>query len=220
MKKIILSLLVSNALFAGIPVFDETSLMKQVDQWSKEAERWSATTEHYKQQITAYANQLAAQTGIRDVQKFIRSINNIYQSAGSSVNSIKMRLRSDRLSKEAEGLMKEFLGDDNSCDSFGDQKDICKQAQLSGFEESIYLAGSSKMMSSYVNNINRLRKQLDKSQDIKESSDINTAIQGQIALMEAEKTQIELYQKQKQLEREALYQRLSRDYYKKLNGVR
>lgn len=207
MKKVILSsFFVANILFAsGIPVVDGANLaqtatqnLKQIDEWVKEANRWAETTTHYQSQLDAYAKQLATQSGVRDVTSFLKVAKSLYDEAnklGTHLYQLK-DFNTDikgNLASEVKRLMLKFYEYDY-CANLVDTKrqNSCYQEQTIPLEQIILYNNGAESMATYQKNIKELAKKLSKSKDIKESSDLNNAIQAQVALMQAEKMQIDL----------------------------
>jgi transport associated protein 4 len=60
----------------------------------------------------------------------------------------------------------------------------------------------SENMDKHLKNLNKLSKKLEKSKDIKESSDLNNQIQSQVALMNAQKIQFDTYKDTRKLRQE------------------
>ena len=218
MKKFVLSLAVAlNLAASGIPVYDgaafgqrQTEFFEQVKTWLEEADRWVRTTQHYKNQIDAYAKELATKTGIRDAVAFVEELKDIYAQAKSLKGSI-MGIsgaygNESELSPKEKELMDKFLKYDYCDDKLieKDQQTICRQKRQDTFKEVQFYIERSEDISDHVSTINKLSKKLKNSKDIKESVDIGNAIQTQVALLEAEKTQIEIYQLTRQRQKDAL----------------
>ena len=68
-----LSLFISTqAMSAGIPVFDAVQNTESINQWIQKLQQWQETVTHYRSELDAYKQQLATATGVRDVQAFLR----------------------------------------------------------------------------------------------------------------------------------------------------
>lgn len=68
-----LSLFISTqAMSAGIPVFDAVQNTESMNQWIQKLQQWQETVTHYRSELDAYKQQLATATGVRDVQAFLR----------------------------------------------------------------------------------------------------------------------------------------------------
>lgn len=204
----------SNSLNAsGIPVVDAaanaqmtTQNLKQIAEWAKEAKRWVDTTTHYSAQLNAYAKQLATQSGVRDVTSFLEEAKDVYDEAkkvGTTLGELKDFKNSgkDSISSKVKKLMDKFFEYDYCKDIVDVDKttqNICYQKRSANIEDIVFYKERSDTIGMYSKNINKLAKKLQKSKDIKESSDLNNAIQAQVALMQAEKIQIDLYAKQRE----------------------
>ena len=225
-------LLSVNSLNAGIPVVDiagntQTIIqnIKQVAEWIKEAERWIDTSKHYSSQLDAYARQLATQSGIRDVTSFLKKAEDIYakaQRAGTTLGQIRnLKNKKGKLASEVKKLMDEFFEYDYCQDiiDFNENiKNICYQKRSQAIEDILFFKGRSNAISDISKNISILGKKMAKSKDIKESSDLNNAIQSQIALMQAEKIQIDLYIKQREYAKIVMADMELENRMKKLNN--
>lgn len=231
MKKILFSsLVIANLLFAsGIPVVDSANLaqtatqnLKQIAEWAKEANRWVETTTHYSAQLNAYAKQLASQTGVRDVTSFLKDVKSVYDQANKlgttfeELQDFSKDIDKNKLSAQLKGLMKKFFEYDY-CENIVDQsnKRLCNNKRIGQVQDVAYYQNEQEAMSVYAKNINNLAKKLKNSKDIKESSDLNNAIQTQVALMQAEKIKIDLYAKQRQINKEIADERINENYIKK-----
>lgn len=228
MKKFILSLALSASLFgSGIPVVDAAANaqmamqnLKQIAEWAKEANRWIETAAHYKNQLDAYAKQLASQSGIRNTIAFIKQVKDIYSEAKNTpLMGLKNTTTSDAnggLNSKAKELMNKFMVYDYCSDiSIVEKQNICKSQREATFEEAVFYAERSEAISDRSKIINQLANKLKGSKDIKESADIGNAIQTQVALLEAEKTQIELYRLSREKQKELLQEQKRQEYLKR-----
>ena len=217
-KKLSLAALVCLSLSAsllnasGIPVVDAAANAqmaqqnaKQVAEWLKEANRWVDTASHYQKQLDAYAEELAKISGVRDIAGFMKEVEDIYKEGeklGTSVfdlgTDFKKGTSNDALSKKAKALADKFLKYDYCKDkSDEDSKNLCSHKREKDFEDIVYMQGRSKAISQHTEDIQTLAKKLKQSKDIKESADIQNAIQTKVALLNAEKIQIDLYNEQR-----------------------
>ena len=208
-KVVLSSALIANIVFAsGIPVVDgainaQTTQhnMKQVAEWLKEAKRWVDTTKHYSSQLNAYAEQIAAQTGVRDVTSFLKDVKSIYDEAeglGENLYELKDFTKDVKgsLSSRVKDLMNKYY-DYDYCENIRGEdadksKNACYQRRALPIEEVAIYEKAGKNMQTRANNISKLKNKLAKSKDAKESADINNAIQAEVALMQADKIQIDL----------------------------
>ena len=197
MKRIILSSLLAIGLLnaSGIPVVDavaNTQAMAQnvktVAEYAEQAKRWVDTANHYQSQLKAYNDQLVSQTGVRNSVLFIQDINDF--------------------NKFSKSYSKDFLSLDNSMNSnnlYNDcevnhltskEQEVCKGKMERKVRDIAAYQEYSNNLDGISNNIDGLTKKLATSKDIKESQDINNAIQLQVAQLEITKTQVELMNEQ------------------------
>lgn len=221
-RTIFLIFLVANLVFAsGIPVVDGANLaqniqqnIKQALEWVKEANRWIETTKHYSSQLDAYSKQLASQSGVRDVSSFLKDIKSVYDEAQKlgvnlqDLQDMTKDIDKNKLSSKLKNLMAKFF-EYNYCDNFVEptNKRICENNRIGQVQDIAYYQSEQEAMSEYAKNISNLAKKLKNSKDIKESADLNNAIQTQVALMQAEKIKIDLYTKQREANKKMMQER-------------
>ncbi|MGX7835305.1 transport associated protein 4 [Campylobacter fetus subsp. venerealis cfvi02/298] len=233
-KAILVSLVAANAAFSsGIPVVDAAANsqmlqqnMKQVLEWAKEAKRWTDTALHYKSQLEAYAKELEAQSGIRDAVSFLQDAKDIYDEAkavGQNISEIKDFVSDaanikNSLSSKAKELMNKYFEYDR-CNRYSNaqQQNICYQKQSAVVENIVFLNERSENISSYTKDLNKLAKKLKNSKDVKESADIGNAIQLKVALLQAEKIQIDLMNDKKERNKEVIEERERAEALKQWN---
>ena len=210
-KVVLSAALIANTVFAsGIPVVDgalngQTTQqnIKQAAEWLKEAKRWVDTTKHYSSQLNAYAEQIAAQTGVRDVTSFLKDVKSVYdeaESLGENLYELKDFTKDVKgsLSSRVKSLMDKYYDYDYCANMSGEgedadkSKNACYQNRALPIEEVAIYEKAGKNMQTRANNISKLKNKLAKSKDAKESADINNAIQAEVALMQADKIQIDL----------------------------
>lgn len=234
LKVVLASIVAANFVFAsGIPVVDtaaNTQIMqqniKQVLEWAKEAKRWTDTALHYKNQLDAYAKELAAQSGIRDSVSFLEDVKDIYNEAksiGKNISEIRDFVSNganikDSLTGKAKDLMNKYF-DYDRCNRFasGSDQNTCYQKQAAIVENIAFLQERSEAISDYTKDLNKLAKKLKNSKDVKESADIGNAIQLKVALLQAEKTQIDLMNEKKERNKEVIEEREKADALKQWN---
>ena len=233
-KIVLISLVAANAAFSsGIPVVDAAANsqmmqqnVKQVLEWAKEAKRWTDTALHYKSQLEAYAKELEAQSGIRDAVSFLQDAKDIYdeaKAAGQNISEIKDFVSDvanikNSLSSKAKDLMNKYFEYDR-CNRYSasQQQNICYQKQSSVVENIVFLNERSENISSYTKDLNKLAKKLKNSKDVKESADIGNAIQLKVALLQAEKIQIDLMNDKKERNKEVIEERERAEALKQWN---
>lgn len=233
-RAIAIGLAIANSAFSGgIPVVDAAANsqmmqqnVKQVLEWAKEAKRWTDTALHYKSQLEAYAKELEAQSGIRDAVSFLQDAKDIYDEAkavGKNISEIKDFVSDvanikNSLSGKAKELMNKYFEYDR-CNRYSSaqQQNICYQKQSSVVENIVFLNERSENISSYTKDLNKLAKKLKNSKDVKESADIGNAIQLKVALLQAEKIQIDLMNDKKERNKEVIEEREKAEALKQWN---
>ena len=204
-KVVLISALATTSIFAtGIPVVDgalnaQTTQqnLKQVAEWVKEANRWIETTKHYSSQLDHYAKEIAMHSGVRDVTSFLKDVKSVYDEADKlGTNLMNFDFSMDNKTQwgdKVKNLMSKFY-DYDYCESIrhDNEKNNCYTKRKIPIDEIIMYEKAGQSMSEYAKNIGKLKNKLALSKDAKESADINNAIQAQVALMQAEKNQIDL----------------------------
>ena len=211
MKKIVLSAFITMSLLnaSGIPVVDAVANaqamaqnVKTVAEYAEQAKRWVDTANHYQSQLKAYNDQLVSQTGVRNSVLFIQDINDFnkfsksyskdFLSLDNSMNS-----NSPIGTKAKELFAKYNLYNDCEVNHLtSKEQEICKGKMERKVRDIAAYQEYSNNLDGISNNIDGLTKKLATSKDIKESQDINNAIQLQIAQLEITKTQVELMNEQ------------------------
>lgn len=209
MKKIVLSvaLYVTLATASGIPVVDAAANaqalqhnIQTVAEWAKEAQRWSDTVSHYREQIDAYQQQIMAATQIRDSVQFVQDIQefqrfaNYYKEDLLTLDPQSILNASGAIGGRAKALFDKYnLFDDCNVNYFVEaEKNICQNKMMHRVKELVAYEQYNNTLEHIGANLNTLASKLVASQDIKESADINNAIQLQIAQLELAKRRAEL----------------------------
>lgn len=188
----------SHALFGvGDVVHDPIQTAKSVAEYAKQAERWTQEVQHYKSQLEAYKNQLLSQTGVRNSVQFAKDIESFYNFSKSSKDFLSLN---GNTSSAAQALYNKYnLFEDCKVNYFNsDEKRICENKIKRRVEEIAVYQEYAKTLDTVGTNIKNLSNKLINSQDIKESQDIQNAIQLQVAQLELTKTQLELMNAQGQ----------------------
>lgn len=133
-----LSLFISTqAMSAGIPVFDAVQNTESINQWIQKLQQWQETVTHYRSELDAYKQQLATATGVRDVQAFLREakslktdIDNLRQH-GISLDDL-LSNQNGSYSSELNSLYNKYKSFDTCNPSSSSQRylDSCKQMIL------------------------------------------------------------------------------------------
>lgn len=222
-------LVTSNVFSSGIPVVDAAANaqmmqqnIKQISEWAKEAQRWVETTTQYAKDLQAQADELATKSGVRDIVQFMKESKDIYEEAralGKTIGEIDFKEdpKNFLISKVKELIDKSF---DYSCEdiSYNDKiKNICWQHRIKTLRDIQRYREVGENISEHTKAINRLIGDLKKSKDIKASADINNAIQAKVALMQAEKIQIDLYRDTQIKNKEVIIERQREQSIKTFN---
>ena len=201
----------SHALFGvGDVVFDPVQTGKAVAEYAEQAKRWSDEILHYKDQIEAYEKELLAATEIRDSVQFMKDIqefNNFTQNYSLDFLDLKDDILGDpksQVGQHAKQLFDKYqVFDDCNYEYMNDnQKKICKNDMVRSVQEVATYQAYKDNLSSVSTKLGELSQKLANSVDIKESQDIQNAIQMELAQLEVAKAQVELMDTQnKSLER-------------------
>lgn len=204
MKKVLVSALIGFNLLnaSGIPVVDvvaNTQIQQQniqtIATWAKEAERWANTVEHYRSQLKAYNDQLISQTGVRDSVSFSSDINN-FNSFTKTYSKDFMSLESNNSSSVINDRTTELSTKYNlynDCLNLsGDGKNICMDRMNKRVKEIATYQAFTNNLDEIASNLGVLSQKLTTSKDIKESQDINNAIQLQVAQLQTIKSYVDL----------------------------
>ena len=190
---------------AGIPVVDpaaagqrQMSMLQTVQQWAKEAKQWTDTVSHYKNELKAYADQLASQTGIRDVQAFIGEAHSLY----GEINGLKSEFTpvidlvsggKNALSANAKSLFEKYNLFDRCKNLRQGEITSCEANIVSTVESMSFLDSFESNVNSKLKTIDKLAKRMAKSQDVKESQDLKNAMDVQLAALQSQKVQLDLF---------------------------
>lgn len=212
---------------AGIPVVDpaaagqrQMSMLQTVQQWAKEAKQWTDTVSHYKNELKAYADQLASQTGIRDVQAFIGEAHSLY----GEINGLKSEFTpvidlvsggKNALSANAKSLFEKYNLFDRCKNLRQGEITSCEANIVSTVESMSFLDSFESNVNSKLKTIDKLAKRMTKSQDVKESQDLKNAMDVQLAALQSQKVQLDLFNA-----RQTEYRRLMNEQQKQLASQR
>ncbi|TYA28255.1 type IV secretion system protein [Aggregatibacter actinomycetemcomitans] len=212
---------------SGIPVVDaaaagqrQMSMLQTVQQWAKEAKQWTETVSHYKNELKAYADQLASQTGIRDVQAFIGEAHSLY----GEINGLKSEFTpvinlvsggKDALSANAKSLFEKYNLFDRCKNLRQGEITSCEANIVSTVESMSFLDSFESNVNSKLKTIDKLAKRMTKSQDVKESQDLKNAMDVQLAALQSQKVQLDLFNA-----RQTEYRRLMNEQQKQLASQR
>ena len=199
-----LSLFISTqAMSAGIPVFDAVQHTESMNQWIQKLQQWQETVTHYRSELDAYKQQLATATGVRDVQAFLREakslktdIDNLRQN-GISLDDL-LSNQSGSYSSELNSLYNKYKTFDTCNPSSSSQRylDSCKQMILN---QAVAIENTSEVenkITDTLDDISDLSDRIANAQDSKESQDLANAIAAKSVQLNALTGQWEMSVKQ------------------------
>ncbi len=199
-----LSLLISTqAMSAGIPVFDAVQNTESMNQWIQKLQQWQETVTHYRSELDAYKQQLATATGVRDVQAFLREakslktdIDNLRQN-GISLDDL-LSNQSGSYSSELNSLYNKYKTFDTCNPSSSSKRylDSCKQMILN---QAVAIENTSEVenkITGTLDDISDLSDRIANAQDSKESQDLANAIAAKSVQLNALTSQWEMSVKQ------------------------
>ncbi|ELI8170315.1 TPA: type IV secretion system protein [Yersinia enterocolitica] len=199
-----LSLFISTqAISAGIPVFDAVQNTESMNQWIQKLQQWQETVTHYRSELDAYKQQLATATGVRDVQAFLREakslktdIDNLRQN-GISLDDL-LSNQSGSYSSELNSLYNKYKTFDICNPSSSSQRylDSCKQMILN---QAVAIENTSEVenkITGTLDDISDLSDRIANAQDSKESQDLANAIAAKSVQLNALTSQWEMSVKQ------------------------
>ena len=179
-----LSLFISTqAMSAGIPVFDAVQNTESINQWIQKLQQWQETVTHYRSELDAYKQQLATATGVRDVQAFLREakslktdIDNLRQN-GISLDDL-LSNQNGSYSSELNSLYNKYKSFNPCNPSSASQRylDSCKQMILN---QAVAIENTSEVenkITGTLGDISDLSDRIANAQDSKESQDLANAI--------------------------------------------
>lgn len=199
-----LSMFISTqAMSAGIPVFDAVQNTESMNQWIQKLQQWQETVTHYRSELDAYKQQLATATGVRDVQAFLREakslktdIDNLRQN-GISLDDL-LSNQSGLYSSELNSLYNKYKTFDTCNPSSASQRylDSCKQMILN---QAVAIENTSEVenkITGTLDDISDLSDRIANAQDSKESQDLANAIAAKSVQLNALTSQWEMSVKQ------------------------
>lgn len=199
-----LSLFISTqAMSAGIPVFDAVQNTESMNQWIQKLQQWQETVTHYRSELDAYKQQLATATGVRNVQAFLREakslktdIDNLRQN-GISLDDL-LSNQSGSYSSELNSLYNKYKTFDTCNPSSSSQRylDSCKQMILN---QAVAIENTSEVenkITGTLDDISDLSDRIANAQDSKESQDLANAIAAKSVQLNALTSQWEMSVKQ------------------------
>ncbi|CAG74524.1 putative conjugal transfer protein [Pectobacterium atrosepticum SCRI1043] len=202
-----LSLFISTqAISAGIPVFDAVQNVESINQWVQKLQQWEDTVTHYKSELNAYKQQLATATGVRNIQGFLSdarslktdidnlrkngiSLDDLLTNHNGSYSSELQHLYSKYksfsvCSTEQEGIKSQTL------------TDSCQQMVLNQAMAIENTAEVENKITGTLSDISALSDRISNAQDSKESQDLANAIAAKSVQLNALTSQWEMSVKQ------------------------
>lgn len=205
-RNIMLALLLlfsTQAISAGIPVFDAVQNTESIKQWTEKLQQWQKTVAHYKNELDAYKQQLATATGVRDIQAFLHEakslktdIDNLRQN-GISLDEL-LTNQNGSYSSELQSLYSKYKSFDVCNQSSSSQSYLvsCKQIILN---QAVAIENTSDVQNKItgtLNSISDLSDRISNAQDSKESQDLANTIAAKSVQLNALTNQWEMSIKQ------------------------
>lgn len=199
-----LSLFISTqAMSAGIPVFDAVQNTESMNQWIQKLQQWQETVTHYRSELDAYKQQLATATGVRDVQAFLREAKSLktdidnFRQNGISLDDL-LSNQSGSYSSELNSLYNKYKTFDTCNPSSSSKRylDSCKQMILN---QAVAIENTSEVenkITGTLDDISDLSDRIANAQDSKESQDLANAIAAKSVQLNALTSQWEMSVKQ------------------------
>ena len=200
---------------AGIPVVDpaaagqrQMSMLQTVQQWAKEAKQWTDTVSHYKNELKAYADQLASQA--HSLYGEINGLKSEFTPVIDLVSGGK-----NALSANAKSLFEKYNLFDRCKNLRQGEITSCEANIVSTVESMSFLDSFESNVNSKLKTIDKLAKRMTKSEDVKESQDLKNAMDVQLAALQSQKVQLDLFNA-----RQTEYRRLMNEQQKQLASQR
>ncbi|CAH6680117.1 type IV secretion system protein [Yersinia enterocolitica] len=193
----------TQAMSAGIPVFDAVQNTESMNQWIQKLQQWQETVTHYRSELDAYKQQLATATGVRDVQAFLREAKSLktdidkLRQNGISLDDL-LSNQSGSYSSELNSLYNKYKTFDTCNPSSSSQRylDSCKQIILN---QAVAIENTSEVenkITGTLDDISDLSDRIANAQDSKESQDLANAIAAKSVQLNALTSQWEMSVKQ------------------------
>ena len=184
----------------GDIVFDPVQTAKAVAEYAKKAQRWAKEINHYKSQLKAYEKELLSATKIRDSVQFMKDINEFNKfTKNYSVDFLDLKddilgNPKSQVGQYAKQLFDKYQVFDDCNEEYmnDNQKKICKNEMLRNVQEVATYQAYKDNLSSVSTKLGDLSQKLANSKDIKESQDIQNAINMEMAQLQVAKAQVEL----------------------------
>ena len=197
---------------AGIPVIDSAALsqditqnIKTIEEWAREAERWGETASHYTNQLKAYEDELLSKTGIRDSVQFMKDLNrlnNYAKSYGDDYLDLAKAFAnpSTVIGNQSRKLFDKYNVFDRCENDIYKawEKEACENKLKRDVTEIATIEESKNKTDEIFKNLDDLSKKLSNTEDIKESQDVQNAINVELAQLQIINMRLEMLDKQNQ----------------------
>lgn len=214
MKKYLISAVLSTQLLfsSGIPTVDVLAIaqslgqnIKEIAEWAEYAERWSETASHYSNQLTAYEKELVSKTGIRDSVQFMKDLNrlnNYAKSYGDDYLDLAKAFAnpSTVIGNQSRKLFDKYNVFDRCENDIYKawEKEACENKLKRDVTEIATIEESKNKTDEIFKNLDDLSKKLSNTEDIKESQDVQNAINVELAQLQIINMRLEMLDKQNQ----------------------
>lgn len=193
----------TQAISAGIPVFDAVQNSESINQWTEKLKQWQDTVTHYKSELEAYKQQLATATGVRNIQGFLSDAKSLktdidtLRKNGISLDDL-LTNQSGSYSSDLNGLYDKYKSFDTCTKSTSSQSYLssCKQIILN---QAVAIENTSEVenkITSTLTDISDLSDRISNAQDSKESQDLANTIAAKSVQLNALTSQWEMSVKQ------------------------
>lgn len=197
---------------SGIPVVDAASIaqdltqnIKEIAEWKEYAQRWSETASHYTNQLTAYETELLSKTGIRDSVQFMKDLNrlnNYAKSYGDDYLDLAEAFAnpSTVIGNYSRKLFDKYMVFDRCQNDYykGWEKEACENKLKRDVTEIATIQESKNKTDEIFKNLDDLSKKLSNTKDIKDSQDVQNAINVELAQLQIINMRLDMLNKQNQ----------------------
>lgn len=181
----------------GFDDFDGAKEWTQLAGWAAQADRWK---EHFKK----IKNDIASKTGIRNIIGFDREMKQLtdfmdkYSLDFMSLSDEIINKPKSQVGLAAKKLFEKYNVFDNCSYKYmsDDEKKMCKSKMIRNVQEIATYQLTTSKLKKIVDNLKQLSHKRENSTDIKESADINNAIQMQLVQLQLIKTQLDMMESQ------------------------
>ena len=187
----------SSFAFFGFDDFDGAKEYTQIAGWIDQADRWRDHLKKIKEDI-------ASKTGIRHIISFEQEMKQLtdfmdkYSLDFMSLSDEIIDKPKSQVGLAAKKLFEKYNVFDNCNYKYmsEDEKKICKGKMIRNVQEIATYQLTTSKLKKIVDNLKELSKKRVNSKDIKESTDVNNAIQMQLVQLQLIKTQLDMMESQ------------------------